>query len=222
MVEIIQFFSIHSIWVYLVLIIILFFPVRNLIRQSREKKDLVFGLEKEISQSHITQSLTFIIFIGLLLLGEFILSTLFAPILPGTSLLMTPTVNPLENTLGSSFLGIQSTGTVQATSQPQAEGCIPGQIMLTYPKAGQDVTGNITILGTADIPNFGFYKFEYAIQGSNSWSTIMAGRDVLVEKNLGYWDTTQLSPGSYQLRLVVSDNNGNELPACVIPIQVVK
>lgn len=222
MVEIVRFFSINSIWVYLLLVIGAFFPIRNLIRQTRERKDLVFGLEKEISHSHIVQSLTMISFIGLLLLGEFILATFYAPILPGTSLLMTPTVNPLVTTPGLSLPGLQTTGTIQATVQPQVSGCIPGQIMLTYPKAGQDVVGKITISGTADIPNFGFYKYEYALQGSTTWSTIVAGRTVIIDGDLGFWDTTQLSPGSYQLRLVVIDNSGTELPACIVPIQVVK
>ena len=37
---------------------------------------------------------------------------------------------------------------------------------------------------------------------------------------LGQWDTGTLAPGDYQLRLVVSDNQGQALPACVITVRV--
>jgi len=72
------------------------------------------------------------------------------------------------------------------------------------------------------VPNFGFYKYEYAAQGSETWSTILAGNKPVIAGILGTWDTTEITPGDYQLRLVVSDNTGVELPACIIHVRVVK
>ena len=77
-------------------------------------------------------------------------------------------------------------------------------------------------MGTADIPNFGFYKYEYAPLGSDTWATIVADKKVVQDSNLGKWViTSTITPGDYQLRLVVSDNNGINFPACVIPVRII-
>ena len=94
--------------------------------------------------------------------------------------------------------------------------------MITDPKSGQEILGEITLIGTVDIPNFGFYKYEYASQGSDSWSTILAGNKEVIGGDLGNSDTTEVTAGDYQFRLVVSDNNGVELPACTIQLRVIK
>ena len=52
------------------------------------------------------------------------------------------------------------------------------------------------------------------------------GRLVIVDQPLGgsgsgTWDTSQLVPGDYLLRLVVTDNVNNLFPACVISVRVV-
>jgi hypothetical protein len=35
---------------------------------------------------------------------------------------------------------------------------------------------SIELTGTVNIPNFGFYKYEVAPAGSDTWATISAGR----------------------------------------------
>ena len=81
--------------------------------------------------------------------------------------------------------------------------------------------GTVELIGTVNIPNFGFYKYEVAPQGSDTWATISAGREIINQWQLGSWITTALTPGDYQLRLVVTDNQGQALPACVVPVRVV-
>ena len=71
-----------------------------------------------------------------------------------------------------------------------------------------------------NIPDFGFYKYEVAVAGSDTWATIAAGRATVVDGALGQWDTSTLSPGDYRVRLVVSDNQGQALPACIITVRV--
>ena len=78
----------------------------------------------------------------------------------------------------------------------------------------------MNLQGTASIPNFGFFKYEFSPAGLNVWSTILANRKPVVDGNLGGWDTSAILTGDYQLRLVVTDNLGNELPACVIPVRI--
>jgi hypothetical protein len=92
--------------------------------------------------------------------------------------------------------------------------------MLTEPQPGAEVTDIIEIKGTANIENFGFYKYEIARPGETIWLTIQAGRQPVQDGDLGQWDTRTLATGEYQLRLVVTDNVGNSLPACVVQVRV--
>jgi hypothetical protein len=94
-------------------------------------------------------------------------------------------------------------------------------LVIISPKAGSEAKGKLDIQGTVNIPNLGFYKYEVAPLNSNVWATISAGRDIKINQSLGQWDTTALTPGDYQLRLWVTDNQGNSLPPCVIPLRVV-
>jgi hypothetical protein len=76
------------------------------------------------------------------------------------------------------------------------------------------------LIGTADIPNFGFYKYEVTPLGTETWATVSAGRDPVKNERLGDWDTTTLANGDYFLRLVVTDNIGTSLEPCVIAIRI--
>ena len=95
------------------------------------------------------------------------------------------------------------------------------KLLLTSPEPGQEVSGTITLVGTVDVDNFGFYKYEVAPQGTESWATISAGRDIEKNGDLGLWDTSTLTPGDYQLRLEVTDNQGQAYPPCVISVRVI-
>ncbi|MFN7036342.1 MAG: hypothetical protein ACK4SN_08245, partial [Bellilinea sp.] len=112
--------------------------------------------------------------------------------------------------------------TLDVTNQ---DGCIPGVIEWTFPKAGETLKGVVTLRGTVSVPNLGFYKYEYSEPASGLWVTIAAGDRVIVDQPLGgegsgQWDTSMLTPGDYRLRLVVTDNVNNVFPACVIPVRI--
>jgi hypothetical protein len=92
--------------------------------------------------------------------------------------------------------------------------------MLIEPAEGAEVSGVIIVRGTADIQNFGFYKYEIARPGETVWLTIQAGREIKQEGELGQWDTRTLAPGDYMLRLVVTDNQGQPLEPCVVQVRV--
>ena len=225
MIEIVQFFSKNSSWVYLILIIGLLISLRGLLSTLKEQRSLVFGLEREITNLRVVKSVSSMIIIGLLIIGEFTLVTFLSPTLPASSLITTPTINPLLIPQGTVNTG-QGTETIETPNAVSTQlidsGCIIGQIIITEPKAGQEIQGEVTLIGTADIPNFGFYKYEYASQGSNNWSTILAGRESVNNGKLGTWDLTEVIPGDYSLRLVVFDNINTEMPICIIPVRVIQ
>ncbi len=79
----------------------------------------------------------------------------------------------------------------------------------------------VEIYGTVVVKDLGFYKFEFSPQGLETWATFFAGREIKPEAPIGVWDTTQLVPGDYQLRLVTTDNQGSEFPPCVINVRVI-
>ena len=78
----------------------------------------------------------------------------------------------------------------------------------------------VEVIGTADIPNFGFYKIEMKRPEETIWQTIVAGNEVKVEEPLGLWDTRRLFAGTYQLGLVVVDNEARASAPCVVQVQV--
>jgi hypothetical protein len=122
--------------------------------------------------------------------------------------------------------GALGSGVANQTQQPTVvvkltEGCTPGAVEWSSPKTGDEISGKVQLLGTVNIPNLGFYKYEYSQPGTDVWSTIAAGNKNIVNDLLGNWDTTLLVPGDYLLRLVVADNQNQLLPACVVSVRIV-
>ncbi len=223
MEAILRFFILYAPLIYLLLAVGALFVIRRLLRSWREGQAAVFGLEREIAQRRTNQAIALLVIVLLIGLGEVALTSFLAPNLPAISMLTTPTVNLLAvptNTLSPELIATLGQVTPVASRMSETTGCIPGQIMLTFPQPASSVSGQITLEGTADIPNFGFYKYEVAPMNSDLWSTIQAGRKVVQDGELGFWDTTTLTPGDYLLRLVVTDNEGNALPPCVVPVRV--
>ncbi|MBN2386798.1 MAG: hypothetical protein JXB85_07230 [Anaerolineales bacterium] len=216
-----RFFDSYAPLFYIVLALVAIITLRRLFQVWQESRSAVFGLEREIARRRIAQALTALAIVALLVVAELIIETVLAPNLPASSLLPTSTVDPLT-TPTNTILPFLATDTVQpdATLIPVVSGCIPGQIAITFPEAGGEIRGQIVLTGSASVPNFGFYKYEVAAIGADLWTTISAGRQIIQDGDLGRWDTSQLTPGDYLLRLVVTDNQGNAFPPCVVPVRV--
>jgi len=119
---------------------------------------------------------------------------------------------------------IESTSSVPemtTTSISTMQGCTAGVIEWTKPKAGDQVSGSLELQGTVNVPDLGFYKFEYRTVNDANWITI-AGANIAVKEGPlgGTWNTMDLTAGDYQLRLVVYDNQNKEYPECVIMVTV--
>jgi hypothetical protein len=97
---------------------------------------------------------------------------------------------------------------------------VPGQLEITSPRPGDEISGTITLVGTVDVPNFGFYKYEVALRGTDSWSTISAQSETKRNEDLGILNSTVLTPGDYLLRVVVLDNSTQIIGTCIISIRI--
>lgn len=221
--KVILFFSENVVLIYLILLLALLFALRKYVVAYRERTEAVFGLEVDLARRRQVRAVSALVSIGFLALAEFVLVFFLTPVMPGILTVSTPARDPISQPVGTIPAGILETlgaATQGATSTTLSSGCIPGQIMVTFPKSGDQIRGKITLIGTADIPNFGFYKYEFTPPGTETWTTIQAGREVKQDEDLGDWDTSELTTGDYLLRLVVTDNEGNVLPACIVPVRI--
>ena len=208
--------------IFLVLLIGAVLAFRWLWKSWREWQMSVYKLEREFAMRRLSQAVTFSLVVVVLLCAEAALVVFVIPGLPASFFIPTPTMDVLAQPVGT----LSPDQMTQAVAAPQPavsanmQGCVPNQIMISSPKPGEEVKGKIEVKGTVNIPNFGFYKYEVALRGSDTWATILAGTEVRIDAPLGQWDTTALTPGDYQLRVVVTDNKGVALTPCIIPIRV--
>jgi len=192
-------------------------------RTWREWRDSVFSLEREFALRRLGRITAIALLILGLVFAEFFISTFVAPSLPASDILTTPTLDLLAvppETLSPEGATQAALSPVTQSAPSGMSGCISDQIMITSPQPGDIVSGSIQIIGTADVPNFGFYKYEIAPIGTQSWATISAGREVKRDAELGAWNTASLTNGEYFLRLVITDNVGVALEPCVIAVRV--
>jgi hypothetical protein len=221
-----QFLQAYEIWIYAILGVISLFYLRKLWLGLREWRGSLFGFEREVAQPRFSAALTGLVLLALIGIGEFSIVTFVIPSVPKTTILPTATINPVQritSTLGVSSITITPIVTV-VTKVPTSSvnGCIPNQIEWTFPKAGGLLKGTVELRGTVDVPNLGFFKYEYSKMGSDTWVTIAAGNEKKVDKPLaGLWNTGQLATGDYLLRLVVADNQNKLLPACIIQVRII-
>ncbi len=215
-----NFLASYEALIYILLAIGALFAFRWLWRSWHESRTAVYRMEREFSMRRLSQSTAISTLIVVLFCAELFIVSFIIPGLPASSL-STPTLDFISTPTGT----LSPEMMTQFANLPQpavakTAGCTPAQIMITSPKPGDEVKGSVDLTGTVNIPNFGFYKFESAPQGGANWAIFSAGSVVVRNGSLGKWDTTALTPGDYQLRLVVTDNEGTALSPCVVSIRV--
>jgi hypothetical protein len=209
--------------IYIVLAIWGLFVFRSMYRTWLEWRNSVFSLEREFALRRLGRITAVALLILGLVFAEFFIATFVAPSLPASDILTTPTLDLLAVPPGT----LSPENATQAALSPGTQaapsgmsGCVPDQIMITSPQPGAVVSGSIEIIGTANVPNFGFYKYEIAPRGTQDWATISADRNPKQNISLGTWNTASLTNGEYFLRLVITDNEGGSLEPCVIAVRV--
>lgn len=232
MADAISFFRTFEVWIYVFLGLVGLFFVRKFILAWQELRDAGFGLERDNAQARLNQSAIVLVLLIVIAVVEFVLVSFIAPSMPVTDLLPTPTISLLMTATPTAGLVNLETSSVNESGIPTAilegaqatepSGCLVGQIEFSAPINGQEASGVVEIFGTAAIPNFGFYKLEYKLPDDPAWLTFQAGNLPVQQGKLGDWDTRRLSPGEYQLGLVVVDNQARLSPPCVIQVRVTR
>jgi hypothetical protein len=79
------------------------------------------------------------------------------------------------------------------------------QAIITSPRDGAQLRGVVQITGTATDPKFDHYELAWAAQSTpENWQLIASVQNQIANGPLGTWDTSQLQPGVYLLRLRVA------------------
>jgi hypothetical protein len=228
MEEALSFFRAFESWIYILLCLGGLIYLRKFILAWQELRGAAFGLERENAQSRLNQAASVLVLILTMAIIEFVLVSFIAPAFPGANPLPTATLNLLATPTITLEAATAQPGAPRATGAPSlpevipGNGCVPGQLEITIPKNGEEVSGVTPVIGSASIPNFGFYKFEIRRPDDAVWLTIQAGNQPIVNSRLGDWDTTRLTPGDYQLALVVVDNQAKSSPPCILQVRVAR
>ena len=210
----------YEIFLYILIGLISIVYIRRFLAAWQEARLAIFGLEKEMAGQRMRTNASILVALVILMSFMFLSTTFVRPMLPQVTIVATPTValpttQPIALNLGQEA---QSTPTVDVTG---SQNCVAGQIELSDPQTGRELSGVITLKGVINVQDFGFYKYEYSQPGSSTWMIIAANGTIDPEGTLGLWDTTLLVPGEYLLRLVVTDNRSNTIGVCVVGVKVI-
>jgi len=226
MEEALSFFRAFEVWIYLLIGLGALIYIRKFVLAWGELRVAAFGLERESAQSRLNRSATVLVLLLVMAVSEFVLVYFIAPAVPGVVPLPTPTIDLLATsttTLTADTSAVEGTPENPVpiiTQLAENNTCIPDQVQVSFPINLQEVNGVVEVLGTANIPNFGFYKLEIKRPDETIWLTLQAGNTIVQNGKLGDWDTRRLTPGEYQLGLVVVDNEAQSSPPCVVQLRV--
>ena len=211
-------------WIYLLFALFAILYLKATLDAAGELRAALFGLERERSLSKLRRSGAMLTVSLAILLTTFVLATYAGPAIPAAA---RPTALPTVSLLATPEITLVAKNGAPATAIPplhdglDSSGCTNLTATLTSPVEGETLRDSVDILGTADVANFSFYKYEYRSMAPDSvWRTISAGTTPVVEGKLGSWDTSLLVPGDYALRLVVTDTAGNAPLPCAIRVSV--
>lgn len=94
-------------------------------------------------------------------------------------------------------------------------------VEITWPGSGEVLRGQVTIIGTTNLPNFvsAQLDFSYASQPIATWFPLHTISQPVFDTPLYTWDTTTITDGDYILRLRVLLGDGTVQEATV-PVTV--
>jgi hypothetical protein len=106
---------------------------------------------------------------------------------------------------------------------PTPADCAGPQASLEIPANGQVIFDSLTVVGTANIPNFAFYKLELRGPSTGGEFSPILGEKTspVIEKGvLGQLPLSPFAPGDYTFRLAVFDNTGMLRASCTVWVNI--
>jgi hypothetical protein len=215
-----------------------FFSIRAIAQARLERRNAVFGLEREAAHNKQSRALTTILALLMVSGSVYIVVNIVTP--NALSIAQAPTATPpivfiTQQPTATPARVLFPTITATAGLPPAAGATIPPPVgaavdgcsiqgaRITSPVADQTVTGQVVVQGGANLLNFAEYKFE--IKGPStdaSWLVVNTFTAPVIDPGfLGTWDSTSLAPDKYTLRLVVSRIDGTFPTPCEVPIHIV-
>ncbi len=228
----------YAVWLYVLLGLVALLFLRGHLVARRERDNAIFALERESASGRMTQS-TIGFLVALILVGGvfYTSQTLVAdiplplvtpsptplivlppsptppPLLPTPTPTDTPrprpTLPPLESV----------TPTSEASVGIPANCPVPG-VRISEPGTGATVSGVMQIVGSANIPDFWYYKFEFRGNSFGEWTFVQRFDTPISGGILGAWDTRSVPSGAYEFRLVVVEKTGNYPEPCTLLLSV--
>jgi len=239
----------YSSWFYILGIFGILLCLRAAFLARRERGRAIYTLEKEAATSKELQVLTIGIAIGGAMGVVLFLSTAIAPqvtfveanmqdetpaalVLPTvtpTRPQTTPTFTPTPTRIRPTPLPyvtptfVMEIATVALpTPTPLPPQCPNPLARFTAPYQAAVISGNVQVIGTANLDNLDYYKVELsAADNPGQWSVVTElHHNAVVNGLLDVWDTSAFPNGSYRLRLTVVDNTGNYPEPCEVSVVV--
>ncbi len=227
----------YAVWLYLFLVLAAFLFLRAYAVARRERENAIFTLERESATGRMVQATTGLLATLIIIGGVFYTSRVLVEEVPLPEVTPTPTVlvvlppsptpPPLLPTPTSTATPRpRSTPTPAETSTPTPEtpqviaaDCPNPAVRISEPGNGAVVSGVIQIVGSANIPDLEYYKFEFRASAGD-WTFIQRFNQDINGGILGAWDTRSVPSGDYEFRLVVVDKTGNYPSPCVVRLVV--
>jgi hypothetical protein len=228
----------YAIWLYLFLVLVAVLFLRAYMVARRERDNAIFTLERESATGRMLQATTGLLIALIVIGGVFYTSQILVQEVPLPEITPTPTVLvvlPPSPTPPPLLPTPTATATPRpratqaplqtdtpATAQPAAApaDCPNPGVRISEPGTGASVSGVIQLVGSANIPDFEYYKFEFRGNGFGDWTFIQRFNQSISGGILGAWDTRSVASGEYQFRLVVVDKTGNYPLPCVLQLIV--
>jgi hypothetical protein len=240
MTILVQLIADYAVWLYFLLGLVALLFLRAYLVARRERDNSIFALERESASGRMVQATIGFLVLVILIGGVFYTSQTLVeeiplpevtptptvlivlppsptppPLLPTPTLTATPrprpTLPPLEATTAAP--------TPEVVVGAPASCPNPG-VRISEPGTGATVSGVIRIVGSASIPDFWYYKFEFQGNGFGDWTFIQRFDNPINGGILGAWDTRSVPSGDYQFRLVVVDKTGNYPEPCTVLLSV--
>ena len=240
--QLVRVISKYSFWLYGLCGLGIIYYIWIAVQAKREAKRTIFTLERETTTGQAYRALSVAMLFGVVASVIFFIAHMLEPRLdfpvieestPSALLMPTPSPSPVPPTITPTPtptrvrptprpLEPTETPSPTATPVPPTPVCPSPEVQITSPGMDAILNGPVQILGTANIPNFQYYKVEVG-SGENptSWSIFSdIHKSRIAGGLLDIWDPSAYPPGVYKLRLIVVDNTGNYPPPCEVRVIV--